>query len=225
MENINTLNQAASGFSRSTPGTDSAVDAAGDFQTFLSLLTAQLRNQDPLKPVESTTFVAQLASFSAVEQQVQSNAKLESILEALANGATGGLAQWIGKEVRNSGSAPYENVPLDVQTLVHRDADAARLVVYNENGAIVANQSIDPASEYASWSGILDNGQRAESGQRFSFKVESLASGEVILETNGLIFSKVDEVRLIEGQTVLQFADGTKMFADEVTSMRDAEQP
>ncbi|MCF6305806.1 MAG: flagellin biosynthesis protein FlgD [Rhodobacteraceae bacterium] len=223
MENVNTLSQASSGFARSTGDTSDTTDVEGDFETFLTLLTAQLRNQDPLKPVESTAFVAQLASFSAVEQQVKSNENLESILEALANGATGGLAQWIGKEVRNAGTAPYENVPLDVQTFVHRDADAARLVVYNENGTIVATQSIDPAEENANWSGILDNGQRAQSGEQFSFKVESLSSGEVILETSGFVFSKVDEVRLIQGQTVLQFADGSKMFADEVTSMREAE--
>lgn len=223
MENVSTLSQASSGFARSIPDDSSTVDAAGDFDTFLSLLTAQLRNQDPLKPVESTAFVAQLASFSAVEQQVQSNAKLESILEALANGATGGLAQWIGKEVRNSGSVPYDNQPLEVQIAVHRDAETARLVVYDDSGAVVATQSIDPTDEYASWSGILDNGQRATIGDRFSFKVESLTDGQVILSTNGLVFSKVDEVRLIDGQTVLQFADGSKMFADEVRSMRDAE--
>jgi len=227
MENISTLNQAASGFSRATGGSPSveSSESTSDFQTFLSLLTAQLRNQDPLKPVESTEFVAQLASFSAVEQQVQSNEKLESILEALANGATGGLAQWIGREVRNPGSASYENRPVDVQTLVHRDADAAQLVVYDANGNKVATQSIDPAEEYADWSGILDNGQRAVVGHAYSFKVESLGNGETILETNGLVYSKVDEVRLIEGQTILQFADGTKMFADDVSSMRDAEIP
>ncbi len=213
MESVSNINQAASGFARSTGNTDAGVDPTGDFQTFLTLLTAQLRNQDPLKPVESTAFVAQLASFSAVEQQVQSNAKLESILEALANGATGGLAQWIGREVRNPGSAPYENHPLDVQLIVHREADAARLVVYNENGTIAATQTVDPTEEYANWSGILANGQRAEEGRRFSFKVESLKDGEVLLDAHALVYTRVDEVRLIDGQTILQFSDGTKMFA------------
>ena len=50
-----------------------ALKIEANFDTFLSLLTAQLRNQDPLEPVNSTDFVAQLAQFSAVEQQVQSN--------------------------------------------------------------------------------------------------------------------------------------------------------
>jgi len=222
MENVTNINQAASGFARATASGGVSADSTGDFETFLSLLTAQLRNQDPLKPVESTSFVAQLASFSAVEQQVQSNDKLESILEALANGATGGLAQWIGREVRNPGSASYENRPLDVQVLIHRDADAAKLQVYDDNGLLVATQSIDPASEYAEWSGILSSGNRATEGMKYSFLVQSLRGGDVIQDTNGLIFSKVDEVRLIEGQTILQFADGSKMFASDVSSMREA---
>ena len=66
-----------------TAATDqSAAAAAADFETFLSLLTTQLRNQDPLKPLDSTEFVAQLASFSAVEQQINTNAKLDAITNA-----------------------------------------------------------------------------------------------------------------------------------------------
>ena len=61
---------------------DAANELAGDFETFLSLLTAQLRNQDPLKPMESTEFVAQLASFSAVEQQVRTNDRLDELAKS-----------------------------------------------------------------------------------------------------------------------------------------------
>ena len=50
---------------------------------FLSLLTTQIRNQDPLEPMDSTGFVEQLATFSALEQQVQGNAYLAEILAAL----------------------------------------------------------------------------------------------------------------------------------------------
>ena len=50
---------------------------------FLSLLTTQIQNQDPLEPLDSTGFVEQLATFSTLEQQVQSNAYLEEILTAL----------------------------------------------------------------------------------------------------------------------------------------------
>ncbi len=221
MDPVSTLSQASAGFARATASTTtSQKDVSGDFQTFLSLLTAQLRNQDPLKPVESTAFVAQLASFSAVEQQVQSNTKLEGILEALASGATGGLSQWIGQEVRNPGSAPYENKPLDVLYLSHTDADRVELIVYDEHNNIVARQEVDKNASNVQWSGILADGTRATAGARFRFETNSLKDGEVIATSPALVFSTVQEVRKFEGQPVLYFADGTQMFASDVEAMR-----
>jgi len=220
MDVANDLSQASAGFARSTSPAPQPQDAAGDFETFLSLLTAQLRNQDPLKPVESTAFVAQLASFSAVEQQVQSNTKLESILDALASGATGGLSQWIGQEVRNPGSAPYENKPLDVLYLSHTDADQVELVVFDESNNIVARQELDKNASNAEWSGILANGTRATEGALYRFEANSLKDGEIIASSPGLVFSTVEEVRKFDGQPVLYFADGTQMFAADVEAIR-----
>ncbi|MGB3896979.1 MAG: flagellar hook assembly protein FlgD [Mesorhizobium sp.] len=55
-----------------------------DYNSFLRLLVAQLKNQDPTQPMDSTQYVAQLATFSQVEQAVQSNAKLDQILQSSA---------------------------------------------------------------------------------------------------------------------------------------------
>lgn len=220
MDSVSTLSQASAGFARATESASSKSDVSGDFETFLSLLTAQLRNQDPLKPVESTEFVAQLASFSAVEQQVQSNTKLEGILEALASGATGGLSQWIGQDVRNPGSASYENVPLDVLYLGHTDADRIELVVFDENDNVVARQDVNKDESNVQWSGILANGSRAIAGEGYRFETNSYLKGEVIANTPALVFSTVQEVRKFDGQPVLYFADGTQMFAADVEAIR-----
>ena len=58
--------------------------ATVDYQSFLKLLIAQMKNQDPTQPMDSTQYVAQLATFSQVEQSVQMNTKLDSILQASA---------------------------------------------------------------------------------------------------------------------------------------------
>lgn len=69
---------ATSSKSNDAAGKNAATNSLnGDFETFLRLLTTQLQNQDPLDPTNSTEFVAQLANFSSVEQQVQTNTKLE----------------------------------------------------------------------------------------------------------------------------------------------------
>jgi len=58
--------------------------ASVDYQSFLKLLIAQMKNQDPTQPMDSTQYVAQLATFSQVEQSVQMNTKLDSILQSSA---------------------------------------------------------------------------------------------------------------------------------------------
>ena len=55
-----------------------------DYQSFLKLLVAQMKNQDPTNPMDSTQYVAQLAAFSQVEQSVQINSKLDQMLQASA---------------------------------------------------------------------------------------------------------------------------------------------
>lgn len=70
-----------------------------DYQTFLRLLVAQMKNQDPTKPMESTEYVAQLANFSNVEQAVRTNAKLDQILQVSAIAQAGSL---VGKTLTSA---------------------------------------------------------------------------------------------------------------------------
>ncbi|MEM9670126.1 MAG: flagellar hook capping FlgD N-terminal domain-containing protein [Pseudomonadota bacterium] len=69
----------ASALNTSSPGT------GDEFNNFLQLLTAQVQNQDPLSPLDSTQFVEQLATFSALEQQVETNSTLGTISAAISD--------------------------------------------------------------------------------------------------------------------------------------------
>ena len=60
------------------------IAASMNADTFLTLLMTQLKNQDPTKPMDSTQYVAQLATFSQVEQSVQTNTKLDQIMQSSA---------------------------------------------------------------------------------------------------------------------------------------------
>ena len=71
---------AASAYSASQP--EAASKTQVDYQSFLKLLVAQMKNQDPTNPMDSTQYMAQLASFSNVEQSVQINQKLEQMLQS-----------------------------------------------------------------------------------------------------------------------------------------------
>lgn len=64
--------------------TTATSKTAVDYQSFLKLLIAEMKNQDPTKPMDSTQYVAQLATFSQVEQSVQTNTKLDQIMSSSA---------------------------------------------------------------------------------------------------------------------------------------------
>ncbi|MBZ9762250.1 flagellar hook assembly protein FlgD [Mesorhizobium sp. CA8] len=64
--------------------TQKTSKTAVDYQSFLKLLIAEMKNQDPTKPMDSTQYVAQLATFSQVEQSVQTNTKLDQIMQSSA---------------------------------------------------------------------------------------------------------------------------------------------
>lgn len=70
------------GSTTSTSSTGTASTASLDYSAFLKLFIAQLKNQDPTQPMDSSQFVAQLATFSQVEQAYSTNSKLDSLLTA-----------------------------------------------------------------------------------------------------------------------------------------------
>ena len=77
---INANNAAAKAATSTSGAAADAQSLAGNFSTFLTLLTAQLQNQDPLSPMDSNQFTQQLVAFSGVEQQIRTNENLEAMM-------------------------------------------------------------------------------------------------------------------------------------------------
>jgi flagellar basal-body rod modification protein FlgD len=82
-KNTGTSNKAAENAAQDRTKTEEKSNTL-DYTAFLQLLIAQFKNQDPTAPMDPTEHVSQLASFSAVEQQVRANSKLDSLLTAFA---------------------------------------------------------------------------------------------------------------------------------------------
>lgn len=88
-----------------TPIANMASQASGDrtrlsdnYDTFLVLLTAQLQNQDPLAPMDSTQFTQQLVQFSQVEQQIRTNEQLESLVSHYQAASAGAAISYLGRD-------------------------------------------------------------------------------------------------------------------------------
>src|SRR5215475_8076699 len=81
-----------------------------NFDTFLTLLTTQLQNQDPLQPMDSNQFTQQLVQFSQVEQQIDSNKNLESLITLTKSQTTTAAVSYLGKTLTlTDGTASLEN--------------------------------------------------------------------------------------------------------------------
>lgn len=77
---------------------DASADKLADsYATFLTLLTAQMKNQDPMDPMKSGEFTQQLVAFSGVEQQIQANQNLEKLSLQLAQNSMNSAASYLGK--------------------------------------------------------------------------------------------------------------------------------
>src|SRR3954466_13935150 len=87
----------------STTGLDKDT-IAGNFQTFLSLLTTQLKGEDPLSPLDTNQFTAQLVQFAQVEQQLKSNDQLATLVSLQQTAQNSQALQFVGETVGVKGA-------------------------------------------------------------------------------------------------------------------------
>jgi len=91
-------NAAASSSSAST-ASKAAAKASLDYDSFLKLLIAQMKNQDPTNPMDATEQISQLATFSQVEQTIQTNNNLETLI---TGNALNNASSYIGKTITSA---------------------------------------------------------------------------------------------------------------------------
>lgn len=201
-----------------TTTTDSsATTAATDFDTFLSLLVAQLRNQDPLQPIESTEFVAQLASFSSVEQQIETNAKLDDIASLLTESQFDTAVQLIGKEVESEVAEVNYDGQSDVVlgTEPPAEATSGSLTISDSSGFEVAELQLGSGQDSITWDGTLDDGTVAAAGD-YGVSVTWYDGDDVVESVSPMLRDMVTEVRLTDDEYKLTLESGLTVSLDAV---------
>ncbi|MCW5954127.1 MAG: flagellar hook assembly protein FlgD, partial [Propionibacteriaceae bacterium] len=154
----------STGTSTSITGSRSGI--ADNFDTFLQLLTTQLKNQNPLDPLDTNAFTQQLVQFSSVEQQLKTNDFLSALVQANTNTVQTNAVNYIGKTVSASGTrselvngkAVWNFKLDDAATINVTIKDANGNVVYTEDGALQAGAGT------FEWNGKTSTGSTAPDG-------------------------------------------------------------
>ncbi|MFK7761931.1 MAG: flagellar hook capping FlgD N-terminal domain-containing protein [Roseobacter sp.] len=214
--NAVTTSQVAAAESQTT------ATLSSDFETFLQMLTAQARYQDPLEPIDSSEYAAQLAQFSMVEQQVLSNDLLTDLGSQIGAGNIGQMASWIGMEARSTSEAAFNGNPITVLPTIEAGADDAYLVAYASNGAEVQRRQISTNGSPIEWNGILDNGSQLPDGN-YSFSVESRSLGETTGISPAESYSRITEARREGLDTVFVLSSGDTVTSAEVSALREVQ--
>lgn len=206
-----------------------AATLASNFETFMSLLTAQLRNQDPLSPLDSNEFTAQLTQMAGVEQQLLTNDLLTSLLSAQQAGDLTNAAAYIGREV----SAVFSATKLQdgKATWSYELADKAKdvqLQVLDSKGQVVWSGDA-PSSESGihdfTWNGQTTGGGKFDDGGVFTLKVVAKDTAGEAVDSQVLIRGRVisvekygDQPYLTVGGSVLPMSSVIAIEAQKASS-------
>lgn len=201
------------------PGKEGSV-LTSDFETFLQMLTAQAKYQDPLEPIDSSEYAAQLAQFSMVEQQVKGNELLGALGQQMGAGNMASMGGWIGMEVRTTAPAEFNGSPVTLVPNPPAAADEVFLVVRDSKGVEVQRQVIPKSADPVEWAGVSDD-QTPFDTAVYSFELESYANDTLLGTSPVESYSRITEVRSEGGTTMLVLEGGTLVFPGDVTALRE----
>ena len=199
-------NQAKAGF------------AGGDFQTFLKMLTAQIKAQDPLNPMDGADFAVQLATFSGVEQQVQTNDLLKQLLGASSGQSIAAYSDWIGKQVRTKGQVYFGDDPLTMDISPDPTADKVVLVTLDKFGRRIQSEDVGKGAGLVDWFGRDGTGERLSKGM-YSFVLENYRGDKLISSDKVATYSTVYEIQQKDGKISFVLSGGATVKPDDVDAL------
>jgi flagellar basal-body rod modification protein FlgD len=168
---------------------------AQNFDAFLLLLTTQLRNQNPLEPLDTNEFTQQLVQFASVEQQLRSNETLNALLTSAKASSVSTAASFIGMQVTADGATTrLANGRAEWSLNAARAATQATITIRDASGGIVAAQTkaLSSGAQTFAWNGRTSTGALAPEGDYTITVAARDASGQSVsvkTEISGLVGS------------------------------------
>ncbi len=196
---------------------------------FLRLLSHQLQNQDPLKPMDQKQFAADLAQFAQLEQMANINAKLETRNKAVPTENKFYGASFLGKEILTRGTSirfDKENSSTEVPFHLPKFAKKVMIRFYDKSNQLVGqldHDALGTGTHTLKWNGLGYNGFHVGKGE---FRAEVRAWDDHLDEFPGETKSKglITGVSFENGETVFTLKGGQKVFLRDVESFKMKEE-
>ncbi len=195
-----------------------------DYQSFLKLLIAQVSNQDPLEPMDSTTFVSQLAQLTQVEQSITTNDTLEKIEARLSSANAREDAMLIGREVL----VPTDRIALNEGTAkfsytLNSAAASVSARILGEDGTELRRIDGLPGGQEGRheviWDGRDREGLPVPDGA-FQVEINALDADDKAVFLTTYAEGQVERVAFRDGSPVLQLASGAEVSPDSIVGIR-----
>ncbi|HDY76217.1 MAG TPA: hypothetical protein ENH49_06805 [Candidatus Marinimicrobia bacterium] len=177
---------------------------------FLKLLIQQLQNQDPLSPMESQDFAAQLAQFSSLEQLTNMSGMMEESLNVdlmLTQAINNTMAtNFIGKNVSAVGDSITLTAddPVDLAFKLNGKAETVTVKIMDADGNVVKEiemGALSSGKHFAEWDGTNKNGEAMPAGD-YRFEVEALDANEEVVSAITLIMGIITGIQYDQGAAV-----------------------
>ncbi len=166
-----------------TTGSSASQQIAGNFDEFLQMLTTQLQNQDPLDPMDTNSFTQELVEFSSVEQQIDMNTNMSTLISLQQATTDVSALQLVGSTVTVSGtSATLASGSSATWSLNSPSAATANITISNSSGQTVytGTASLTAGSQSYSWNGQGTNGVTEPAGSYTLSISATTASGQSV---------------------------------------------
>jgi len=206
-------------------GTSAAASTLADtFDTFLALLTTQLKNQDPLDPMKSSEFTSQLVQFAGVEQSINTNKKLDQLVQLQTSSQLNSAVSFIGKTVEViSDLLLLKNGAAKISYGLDRKAANTIISIVDQNGRVVrtVQGETDAGRHEFEWDGRNSNGILV-ADDVYSFSVIATDGDDETIDTIAASFGIVTGVEVVENAPRLNIGELGVPF-DAVFAVRENE--
>ncbi len=184
---------------------------------FLTLLVAQLENQDPLEPQDNTEFIAQLAQFSSLEQQTSTNDKLDELIASQTSSGQMATFSLLGQKVSAATDSIYlQGDSIELGCTLDQAAAEGSLAVRNSSGDLVANFSfnnLEAGDNFVSWNGTDSAGNQLPKGL-YSLELNVTDTAGETLQAQPMIKVTVNEINLDSADSLLVTDAGDILLSD-----------